>query len=51
MRHLDIVTLGFVALAAVGIWKTVPGMRLQKAASVAVLAWLVCTILAVWWRQ
>jgi len=46
-RSLDVLMFGFLALVAVGLWKTIPTLRLQRANEVVLLSWLIYVALAV----
>jgi hypothetical protein len=46
-KSLDALMFGFLALVAIGLWKTIPNLRLQRANEVVLLSWLIYVALAV----
>jgi len=46
-RSLDALMFGFLALAIVGLWKTIPNLRLQRANEVVLVSWVIYVGLAV----
>jgi hypothetical protein len=46
-RSLDVLMFGFLALAIVGLWKTIPNLRLQRANEVVLVSWVIYVGLAV----
>jgi hypothetical protein len=46
-KSLDVLMFGFLALVGVGLWKTIPNLRLQRATEVVLLSWLIYVALAV----
>jgi hypothetical protein len=41
LSRLDLLTFGFLALVTIGVWKTNPSLRLQKAVAVVLISWLI----------